>query len=103
MAGDLVSNHNHTRAGHGCDARVAAQSDGHTIVVIRDHGMGQDLLLGHSHLTAVEKDHATPKEYTNQSIQLGRRQGCARASFQQTVGLQIALLDLQATRLGRPR
>ena len=59
VAGDLVGDHDHAGAGHGGDARIAAQSDGHTVVAIGDHGMGQHLFLGHSHLPPIEEDQAT--------------------------------------------
>ena len=103
VASDLVGGHDHARAGHGRDARVATKGDGHAVVPIGHHRVRQHLFLGHGHLPPVEKNHATPDEHANQRVQLGRRQSRARGAFEQAVGLQIALLDLHIARLGRPR
>jgi hypothetical protein len=73
VAGDLIGDHHHARAGHGSDARVAAQGDCHAVVAVGHHGVGQHFFLGHSHRATVEKDHAATKQDANQRIQFGGR------------------------------
>jgi hypothetical protein len=41
VAGDLVADHNHARAGHRRDSRIAANRDRHPVTVLGDHRLGQ--------------------------------------------------------------